>query len=191
MWWSLNMTNNGNCYIHPVTAYPSNLTAGQYAQYFFRRTSAGTGNNAVTSTRSFSWVVNGAEGTWYDDNPSGTPTTQAITVALTFNTIWNQTTKRKFLRKISVIMDTLTKAGGDNNIYSLYFLYNKSGNYTSSTDTTARPLLVPGINTTNTSSRYYLNNCGSYRQINLGLALKTKDYFRIQGLELEVAGGTS
>jgi hypothetical protein len=88
-------------------------------------------------------------------------------------------------------MDTLTKAGGDNNIYSLYFLYNKSGNYTSSTDTTARPLLVPGINTTNTSSRYYLNNCGSYRQINLGLALKTKDYFRIQGLELEVAGGTS
>jgi hypothetical protein len=135
--------------------------------------------------------VNGAEGTWYDDNPAGTPTTQPIVVAISFNTIWNTTTKRKFLRKISVIMDTLTVAGGDASVYSLYFLYNKSGNYTLNTDTTVRPLLVPGINTTNTSSRYYINNCGAYRQINLGLALKSKDYFRIQGLELEVAGGTS
>jgi hypothetical protein len=89
------------------------------------------------------------------------------------------------------MMDTLTKAGGDNNVYSLYFLYNKSGNSSVSTDLTARPLLVPGINTTNTSPRYAINNCGMYRQLNLGIALKTKDYFRMQGLELEVAGGTS
>lgn len=191
IWWSMNMLNNSNCYIHPVTAYPSTLTAGQYAQYFFRRTSTATGNDQVTSTRPFSWVVNGAEGTWYDDNPSASTTTQAITVAITWNTLWNVTTKRKFLRKIIALIDTLTKGGADGNIYSLYFLYNKSGNYASSTDTIARPILVPGINTTNTSQRYYVNNCGAYRQLNLGIALKSKDFFRMEGLELEVAGGTS
>src|SRR5207253_310117 len=127
VWWGLNCVNNGGCYIFPATAYPSNLTAGQYAQYFFRRTSAGTGNNAVSSTRPMSWVINGAEGSFYDDNPTASPTTEAISVAITWNTIWNATTKRKALRRISTIMDTLTKAGGDASVYTFYFLYNKSG----------------------------------------------------------------
>jgi hypothetical protein len=192
MWWSMNMCNNGDCYIVATTAYPSNVfnTAGQYTQYFFRRRAGSSGQDSVCSARPIAWVVNGAEGTFYDDVP--TATLQPITVAITFNTIWNTTTKRKGLRKISAMMDTLTKASGDNNIYTFYFLYNKSGNYQgATTDTNIRGLPLPAQNTTNIASRYYVNNLGMYRQLNLGIAWKSRDAFRMQGLELEVAGGTS
>jgi hypothetical protein len=188
MWWQLNMHNKGGAFIMPATAFPSSLTAGQYKQYFFVRKAGVTINNQVSSTRPMAWVILGAEGTFYDDNPTGTPTTEAITVAITFNTTWNLTTKRKKLIKLIAMMDTLTIAGGDVSVYTFYFLFNKDGNFNGTTN--VRGLLLPTQNTGNMSSRYSINNLGMYRQLNLGIVWKSKDAFRMQGLELEVARGT-
>jgi hypothetical protein len=190
IWWGMNMMNNGNCYIVPTTAFPSNLTTGQYKQYFFRRTTSGTGNDAVTGSRPMSWVVSGSDGTFYDDNPLGTPTTQAITVAITWNTLWNRTAKRKFLRRLIALMDPLTIAGGDVSVYTFYFLVNKSGNTNTAADTAVFSLPRPTQTTGTTPSRYYINNLGAYRNLSLGIVWKSKDAFRMMGMELEVAGGT-
>jgi hypothetical protein len=189
MWWAMNMCNNGNCFIKATTAFPSTQVAGQYNQYFFRLTSGSNGNNAVSSTIPFSWRVNGTEGQWYDDNPSASPTTQPIVVSINFNTIWNGTTRRKFLRRLSAIMDTLTIAGGDASVYSMYFLLDKTG----FTPGPAVNLQVRGITIPlgKVSSRYNINNLGNYRQLNLCIVLKSNDYFRMQGLEIEVSQGTS
>ena len=191
MWWSLNMSGAVNCYIVSTTAFPSNLTAGQYKQYFFRRTAVGTGNDSVTSSRPMSWVVSGAEGTYYDDNPLGTPTTSAIPVVITWNTLWNRTTKRKFLRKLVAMMDPLTISAGDAaSVLTFYFLVNKSTNNLTASDTSVIALSRPTNTSGTISSRYYINNLGAYRSLSLGIVYRSKDAFRIQGLELEVAGGT-
>jgi hypothetical protein len=191
IWWSMNMASSALTAIMPATAFPSNLTAGQYKQYFFRRTAAATGNDAVTGSRPMSWVISGGDGTFYDDNPLATPTTSAIPVVITWNTLWNKTTKRKFLRRLIAMMDPLTIAGGDVSVYTFYFLVNKSANNLTSSNTSIISLARPTQTSGTTPSRYYVNNLGAYRNLSLGIVWKSVDAFRMVGLEMEVAGGTS
>jgi hypothetical protein len=89
-------------------------------------------------------------------------------------------------------MDTLTVdvAGGDTNVYTMYFLYDKTGFHpqTAFLNLNVRGITVPLSKVT---SRYNINNLGNYRQLNLCIVLKSKDYFRMQGLEIETSQGTS
>jgi hypothetical protein len=194
MWWAINMCN-ANCYIMPTTAYPTSLSSQQFQQYFFRRTANATGNDQVSSMQPFKWTPPQiTAGTWYDDNPIASPTSQAISVAITFNTIWAVTSRRKFLRRITAIIDTLVKYVLDSNTYSMYFLYNKTGNVGNTGDITVRQLSVtpstPSSTVVTGQQRYYINNCGAFRQLNLALVWKSEEGFRMKAMELNLAGGT-
>ncbi len=190
VWWGLACSFSVDAYLIPTTAFPAGSAIGQYKQYFFRRPAALPGGNAVSSTVPFSWNLGGSEGSFYDDNPSHTTTTAAIPVSMNFNTIYNGTTKRKALRRLSLVADTITRGGADASTLAIYFLYNKSGNYAVTTDTNVRRLVLPTQVTGNTSSRVSIANLGMYRTLSLGIMLKTKDPFRMEGVELEIAGGT-
>lgn len=192
MWWGLNLCGQNDsslaCYVMPTTAYPAYTTAGQYQQYTFKRSEAGVNNNAVGATRPVIFYSNPTAGTYYDDVPEATMNKiLPICVAITFPTVWNETEKRKSMKKVKIICDQITKAAGDTNLYSLYLMWNKVGNVNTTATTTVRTgIRVAATNVlVNTGQRYYYNTLGAYRQITFGLAFKSKDQFRIKALECD------
>lgn len=190
IWWGLNLLNGGGCIAYPrlTTSFNTPAQVGNYRQYMFLAMdlSSGTGDaRDVSSCRVQYFRQNTAAGTYIDANPAGAVPSCPICVAFSTNTYWFQTERRKRINKLKVVVDGFTSVDG--NVYAMYLIATPNNLY-SNTGTTSqtRRIVIPTAD-----QRYYDNNWGMMRAINVSVASITKDDMRFRAIELDLTQGTA
>ena len=101
------------------------------------------------------------------------------------NPYWFDTERRKRINKIKVIVDGLTTV--DASIYAMYIIATPDNTYDSTgASSLSRRIVIPTAD-----QRYYDNNWGMMRAINISIVSTTQDDMRIRAVELDLAQGTN
>lgn len=187
VWWGFNLLSSYQfSYVMPTTSFKATSQQGNYRQYFFMQPqSSSGGGNDVSSCRVLYFNIGGlSAGKYVDVNPTfGIDAPICMTMAL--NPYWFETERRKRVNKIKVIVDGLTTV--DANVYAMYICQTPDNLFDSAgTTIISRRIVIPTAD-----QRYYDNNWGMHRCLNLAVVCTSKDDMRIRGIEVDVAQGTS
>jgi hypothetical protein len=194
IWWGLNVLSGlyNTTYVRPATSFSTAAQIGSYRQYMFV---CGSLTDGFGDARDFSGTTvqyfnqrQGSSGTYIDTNPQQVDANQnyePITAIVCLNTYWFETERRKRINKIKTIVEGLTMT--DASVYALYIVATPDTLYDSMGATSlVRRLVLPTVD-----QRYYDNNWGMMRAINVSVISKTKDDMRIRSVELDLAQGTA
>ncbi len=191
IWWGLNVGSGwttAGTWIRPATSYSAPSQIGNYRQYMFLEFNiAGDFGSEVSSCRyTYFNQTTQSGGGYYDSNPSSAfgGTTLPICIVVSTNTYWFQTERRKRVNKIKAIIEGLTAS--DASVYALYIIATPDSLYNSlGTTSQVRRIVIP-----TSDQRYFDNNWGMMRAINVTLVARTLDDMRIRGVEIDLAQGT-
>ncbi len=187
VWWGLNMLSGFQAsYIKPATSYNSTSQLGNYRQYFFLDTDLSGGGNNVSSCRVMYFRPGvSTAGQYIDVNPTSGFGNQPIGIVCATNTYWFDTERRKRINKIKCIIDGLTAV--DASVYALYIVATPDNTYINTgTSSQVRRIVIPTAD-----QRYYDNNWGMMRCINVTILSVTQDDMRLRAIELDLAQGTA
>ncbi len=192
VWWGLNIGSawtNAGTWPRLATSYGTSAQVGNYRQYMFLEMdlSGDTGSEASTCRALYFNQTTQSAGGYLDSNPSSAfgGTSLPITITVSTNTYWFQTERRKRVNKIKAIIEGLT--ANDASVYALYIIATPDSLYNSlGTTSQVRRIVIP-----TQDQRYYDNNWGMMRAINVTLVSRTLDDMRIRAVEIDLAQGTN
>ena len=190
VWWGLSMLSSYQA-AYPIFATSFNAASqlGNYRQYFFCASqSSSFGGDDASSTRvQYFQLATPAAGSYVDQCPIGTDfgVTVPINIVISLNPYWFDTERRKRINKIKVIADGLTTV--DASVYAMYIIATPDNTYDfTGASSLSRRIVIP-----TTDQRYYDNNWGMMRAINISIVSTTQDDMRIRAVELDLAQGTA
>lgn len=167
-WWYISLNNNNLIGIHPFTLF-NRTNSSAYTQYFMRMDSAKVWSFSNTN--------------YYDTLDNGTTTVPMI-ATIQLNTLDFSNQKRKRINKISVLFQGVPSITAANTNY-LIFAYNKTSNVSAASYKNFY------IDHNQPTFRYYINNFGMCRTLNLALISITDQPMEVRALEFDIAQGTA
>jgi hypothetical protein len=154
----------------------------------FMAPQSASGGDAVSSCRVVYFRQTQPGNTQYIDVNPTAGVDSPIGIVIAVPPYWFQTERRKRINKIKVIMDGWVQPGTDSSVYALYIILTPDNVFdtSGSTHLQSRRIVIPTAD-----QRYYDNNWGMHRVLNMCLVSITSDPMRIRAVEVDVAQGTA
>lgn len=179
-WWGWKDANTSDYNVFlPTGYYP--VTGGLVQNKFLQFIIKGKGTTGDTPAY-YSLESSNNDNLFQDQTSAGGATAAtAVCAIIQFIPLEFQSSKRKFMSKLNVVMDIVNTS---ETTASIFVVYSKDDN--TSTGGITRQITVP-----NTANRYYINRLGHARRAQFALVSKSYQPWKVRGLEIDVAQGLS